>query len=95
MKEHETLEDACQETGSKRPPWTREQVGAKCLAFLAEHDGSEELYQMLHGKLGLTNAEIESLGFNLIHRFEEERIAGPETQCEESGTRDVNPELRP
>lgn len=51
---------------------TREQIGLKCLEFLAEHDGSEELYQMLHNELGLRNREIEELGFDLAHRFEEE-----------------------
>lgn len=53
-------------------PLTREQIGLKCLDFLAERDGSEELYQMLHTGLGLTNGEIEELGFDLAHRFEDE-----------------------
>lgn len=53
-------------------PLTREQIGLKCLDFLAEHDGSEALYQMLHTELGLTNGEIEELGFELAHRFEDE-----------------------
>lgn len=44
----------------------------KLLDYLAEHDGSEELYQMLHGDLGFTNAEIDALGFGLEHRFEDE-----------------------
>lgn len=44
----------------------------KLLDYLAEHDGSEELYQMLHGDLGFTNAEIDALGFDLSHRFEDE-----------------------
>lgn len=56
----------------ERPVCSREQIGLKCLAFLAEHDGSEELYQMLHTDLGLKNAEIDALGFDLAHRFEDE-----------------------
>lgn len=67
------LEDDCgAENQEEHPAWTREQIGLKCLAFLAEHDGSEELYQMLHSELGLANAEIEALGFDLSHRFEDE-----------------------
>lgn len=50
----------------------REQIAGKLIAFLAEHDGSEELYQLLHGELGLTHEEIESMGFDLYHRYEEE-----------------------
>lgn len=50
----------------------REQIAGKLIAFLAEHDGSEELYQLLHSELGLTHEEIESMGFDLYHRYEEE-----------------------
>lgn len=42
----------------------------RLIAFLAEHDGSEELYETLHDELGLTNQEIEAMGFNLAHRYE-------------------------
>lgn len=48
------------------------QLVNKLLDYLAEHDGSEELYQMLHTDLGFTNAEIDALGFDLSHRFEDE-----------------------
>lgn len=58
----------------EEPSLTREQIGLKCLDFLAEHDGSEELYQMLHTGLGLTNGEIDALGFDLAHRFEDEPL---------------------
>ena len=42
----------------------------RLIAFLAEHDGSEELYKTLHNELGLTNREIEAMGFDLAHRYE-------------------------
>lgn len=42
----------------------------RLIAFLAEHDGSEELYEVLHDELGLTNREIEAMGFDLTHRYE-------------------------
>lgn len=42
----------------------------RLLSFLAEHDGSEELYKVLHDELGLTNQEIEAMGFDLAHRYE-------------------------
>lgn len=42
----------------------------RLIAFLAEHDGSEELYKVLHDELGLTNQEIEAMGFDLTHRYE-------------------------
>lgn len=42
----------------------------RLIAFLAEHDGSEELYKTLHNELGLTNQEIEAMGFDLAHRYE-------------------------
>lgn len=52
-----------------RPP---ARLVSKILDYLAEHDGSEELYQMLHGDLGFTNEEIDALGFDLAHCFEDE-----------------------
>lgn len=42
----------------------------RLIAFLAEHDGSEELYRMLHDELRLTNQEIEAMGFDLAHHYE-------------------------
>ena len=42
----------------------------RLIAFLAEHDGSEELYEVLHDELGLTNREIEAIGFALTHHYE-------------------------
>lgn len=42
----------------------------RLIAFLAEHDGSEELYRMLRDELRLTNQEIEAMGFDLAHRYE-------------------------
>lgn len=40
------------------------------IAYLAAHDGSEDLYQMLHHELGMTNQEIGAMGFDLAHRYE-------------------------
>ena len=48
----------------------RQQNPEQLIAFLAEHDGSEELYKTLHNELGLTNQEIEAMGFDLAHRYE-------------------------
>ena len=45
-------------------------IQSRLISFLAEHDGSEELYQVLHRDLGLTNQEIEAMGFGLEHRYE-------------------------
>lgn len=42
----------------------------RLLSFLAEHDGSEELYKVLHDELGLDNQEIDAMGFDLAHRYE-------------------------
>lgn len=58
-----------EEPGQPRPT---DQLVNKILDYLAEHDGSEALYQMLHTDLGFTNAEIDALGFDLSHRFEDE-----------------------
>lgn len=66
---------ACHKTQTgpeERPVRSQEQLTGKILDYLAEHDGSEELYQMLHGDLGFTNEEIDALGFDLAHRFEDE-----------------------
>lgn len=63
---------------SERPARSQEQLVNKLLDYLAEHDGSAELYQMLHGDLGMSHEEIESLGFELSHRYEEEpNLSGP------------------
>lgn len=43
---------------------------SRLVSYLAEHDGSEELYQLLHQELGLTNQEIGAIGFALKHRYE-------------------------
>lgn len=64
----------------KRPPRSPEMLVNKLMVYLAEHDDSEALYQMLHGNLGYTNAEIDSMGFDLAHRFEDE--AGHEVSDE-------------
>lgn len=68
--------DFCKNLSSSAQPGektslTKEQIGLKCLEFIAKYDGSEELYQMLHTELALTNAEIDALGFDLSHRFED------------------------
>ena len=54
----------------ERPARSPELLTGKILDYLAEHHGSEELYQMLHADLGMTNEEINSLGFDLGHHFE-------------------------
>lgn len=65
---------------SSRPEETAAQRQARItdrlIAFLAEHDGSEELYQTLHGELGLSHEEMESMGFDLAHRYECEPSLG-------------------
>lgn len=44
----------------------------RLVTYLAEHDGSEALYQTLRKELGLSNQEIEEMGFHLQHRYETE-----------------------
>ena len=51
-------------------PTTATKIQNRLIAFLAEHDGSEELYEVLHNELGLNNQEIEAMGFDLPHRYE-------------------------
>lgn len=50
-----------EETAAQR----QARIADRLVAFLAEHDGSEELYQMLHGELGLSHGEMEAMGFDL------------------------------
>lgn len=54
-----------------RPARSPELLTGKILDYLAEHESSEELYQMLHVELKMTSEEIGSLGFDLSHHFEE------------------------
>lgn len=66
-----------EETAAQR----QARIADRLVAFLAEHDGSEELYQMLHGELGLSHGEMEAMGFDLAHRYEQEPspdMSGPE-----------------
>lgn len=56
----------------KRTSHSPELLAKMFMDYLVEHDDSEALYQMLHGDLGYTNAEIDSMGFELDHRFEDE-----------------------
>lgn len=58
------------ETLADHFPTTATKIQNRLIAFLAEHDGSEELYEVLHDELGLTNREIEAMGFDLTHRYE-------------------------
>ena len=58
------------ETLADHFPTTATKIQNRLIAFLAEHDGSEELYKVLHDELGLTNQEIEAMGFDLTHRYE-------------------------
>lgn len=57
-----------EETATER----QARITDRLIAFLAEHDGSEELYQILHGELGLSHVEMEALGFHLAHHYEYE-----------------------
>lgn len=58
------------ETLADHFPTTATKIQDRLIAFLAEHDGSEELYEVLHDELGLTNREIEAIGFALTHHYE-------------------------
>ncbi len=58
------------ETLADHFPTTATKIQNRLIAFLAEHDGSEELYEVLHNELGLNNQEIEAMGFDLPHRYE-------------------------
>lgn len=51
-------------------PEKAREILSKLIAYLAQHDGSAELYQLLHNDLGLSNPEIEAMGFSLAHRYE-------------------------
>ena len=77
--------DHCKNLSSEHQPedtaaQRQERIADRLIAFLAEHDGSEELYQTLHGELGLSHGEMEAMGFDLAHRYEPEPspgISGP------------------
>lgn len=56
------------------PPAALGKIQSRLISFLAEHDGSEELYQVLHRELGLTNQEIEAMGFGLEHCYEPDAV---------------------
>ena len=58
------------ETLADHFPTTATKIQNRLIAFLAEHDGSEELYEVIHNELGLNNQEIEAMGFDLPHRYE-------------------------
>ena len=58
------------ETLADHFPTTATKIQNRLIAFLAEHDGSKELYEVLHDELGLTKREIEAIGFALTHRYE-------------------------
>lgn len=75
MREQQNTHDPRRQPQEKTT-LTREQIALKCMEFLLEHDGSEELYQMLHGKLGLSHEEMEAMGFDLAHRYEYEPSPG-------------------
>lgn len=65
-----------EETAAQR----QKRISDRLIAFLAEHDGSDELYQTLRRELGLPHEEMESMGFHLAHRYEDEPspgISGP------------------
>lgn len=51
-------------------PTAATKIQNRLIAFLAEHDGSKELYEVLHDELGLNNQEIEAMDFDLTHRYE-------------------------
>lgn len=65
--------DFCKNLSSSvQPSRSLALLANKLLEYLAGHDGSEDLYQMLHKDLGFTNEEIDALGFGLAHRFGDE-----------------------
>ena len=65
-----SLQESLDKLAKRFPPATSEKIQSRLVSFLAEHDGSEELYQLLHRELGLTNQEIGAMGFGLGHRYE-------------------------
>lgn len=65
-----SLKDSLDMLAKSFPPAVSGKIQSRLISFLAEHDGSEELYQVLHRELGMTNREIEAMGFGLEHRYE-------------------------
>ena len=63
-------------------PEKAEKIAKKLTEYLALHDGSMELYQVLHNDLGLSHPEIEAMGFDLRHRYEPDQAqpSGPVMQ---------------
>lgn len=53
------------ETLADHFPTTATKIQNRLIAFLAEHDGSKELYEVLHDELGLTKREIEAISNKL------------------------------
>ena len=51
-------------------PEKAKEIARKLTKYLALHDGSTELYQVLHNELRLSNSEIEAMGFDLWQRYE-------------------------
>lgn len=61
---------------AESPAQRQARIADRLITFLAEHDSSDELYQTLHGELGLSNDEIERMGFDLAHRYDYEPLPG-------------------
>ena len=53
----------------------------RLIAFLAEHDGSEELYKTLHNELGLTNQEIEAISSRFLLAMMNGFLSGSVALC--------------
>ena len=66
----DSLQESLDALASHFPTTGANRIQNRLAALLAEHDGGEELYEVLHDELGLTNQEIEAMGFGLAHRYE-------------------------
>lgn len=64
-----SLQESLDTLAKQFHPAASETIQSRLVSFLAEHDGSEELYHLLHQELGLTNQEIGAMGFQLQHRY--------------------------
>jgi len=65
-----SLQESLDALANHFPTAGANRIQNRLIAFLAEHDGSEELYKVLHDELRLDNQKIEAMGFDLAHRYE-------------------------
>lgn len=57
----DSLQESLDALASHFPTTGANRIQNRLAALLAEHDGGEELYEVLHDELGLTNQEIEAM----------------------------------